>query len=146
MLANLIFLASSAFLSTDQFKAFGWRIPFLVSIVLVFIGIYVRLKISESPIFKLMKKAGEEIKIPLVALFRRAWKEIVIVALSTLFTNVMGFIGLIYMLGYATTRSVSRARQFSPLRSSPMLSRFRRPCILRISRIASVDARCICGP
>ena len=103
VLANLIFLASSASLSTEQFKAFGWRIPFLVSIILVFVGIYVRLRISESPIFKLMKKAGEEIRIPLVALFGRAWKEILIVALSTLFTNVMGFIGLIYMLGYATS-------------------------------------------
>ena len=58
---------------------------------------------SESPIFKFMKRAGEEIKIPLVTLFGRAWKQILIVALSTLFTNVMGFIGLIFMLRYATT-------------------------------------------
>jgi MHS family shikimate/dehydroshikimate transporter-like MFS transporter len=101
--ANLIFLACNAALSAEQFKAFGWRIPFLVSFILVLVGIYVRLKIGESPIFNLMKKAGEEIRIPLVTLFARAWKEIIIVALSTLFTNVMGFIGLIYMLSYATT-------------------------------------------
>jgi MFS family permease len=49
-----------------------------------------------------MKRAGEDIKVPLVALFECAWKQILIVALSTLFTNVMGFIGLIYMLSYAT--------------------------------------------
>ena len=103
VLANLIFLASNAFLSADQFKSFGWRIPFLVSLILVLVGVYVRLRVSESPIFKFMKRAGEEIKIPLVTLFGRAWKQILIVALSTLFTNVMGFIGLIFMLRYATT-------------------------------------------
>jgi MFS transporter, MHS family, shikimate and dehydroshikimate transport protein len=103
VLANLIFLASNAFLSADQFKSFGWRIPFLVSVILVLVGVYVRLRVSESPIFKFMKRAGEEIKIPLVTLFGRAWKQILIVAFSTLFTNVMGFIGLIFMLRYATT-------------------------------------------
>jgi MHS family shikimate/dehydroshikimate transporter-like MFS transporter len=103
VLANLIFLASNALLSADQFKSFGWRIPFLVSIILVLVGVYVRLRVSESPIFKFMKRAGEEIKIPLVTLFGRAWKQILIVAFSTLFTNVMGFIGLIFMLRYATT-------------------------------------------
>jgi MFS transporter, MHS family, shikimate and dehydroshikimate transport protein len=103
VLANLIFLASNAFLRADQFKSFGWRIPFLVSVILVLVGAYVRLRVSESPIFKFMKRAGEEIKIPLVTLFGRAWKQILIVALSTLFTNVMGFIGLIFMLRYATT-------------------------------------------
>jgi MFS transporter, MHS family, shikimate and dehydroshikimate transport protein len=103
VLANLIFLASNAFLSADQFKSFGWRIPFLVSVILVLVGVYVRLRVSESPIFRFMKRAGEEIKIPLVTLFGRAWKQILIVALSTLFTNVMGFIGLIFMLRYATT-------------------------------------------
>ena len=103
VLANLVFLASNAFLSADQFKSFGWRIPFLVSVILVLVGVYVRLRVSESPIFKFMKRAGEEIKIPLVTLFGRAWKQILIVAFSTLFTNVMGFIGLIFMLRYATT-------------------------------------------
>jgi len=104
VLANLILLACTAFLTKEQFNSFGWRIPFLLSVVLVFIGIYVRLKISESPIFKFMKKAGAGTRIPLVTLFARAWKEIAIVALSTLFTNVMGFLGLFYMLAYATTK------------------------------------------
>ncbi len=103
VLANLIFLASTAWLTPEQFKAFGWRIPFLFSIILVLVGVYVRLRVSESPIFAFMKRAGEEIKLPLVRLFERAWKQILIVALTTLFTNVMGFIGLIFMLRYATT-------------------------------------------
>jgi MFS family permease len=104
VLANLILLTCTALLTKEQFNAFGWRIPFLLSVVLVFIGIYIRLQISESPIFKFMKKVGAETRIPLVTLFARAWKEIAIVALSTLFTNVMGFLGLFYMLAYATTK------------------------------------------
>src|SRR6476620_4439001 len=104
VLANLILLICTALLTKEQFNGFGWRIPFLLSVVLVFIGIYIRLQISESPIFKFMKKVGAETRIPLVTLFARAWKEIAIVALSTLFTNVMGFLGLFYMLAYATTK------------------------------------------
>jgi len=103
VLANLIFLAANVSMSAESFKSFGWRIPFLISIILVFIGVYVRLRVGESPIFKLMKKTGGEMKVPLVELFRIGWKQIAIVALSTIFTNVMGFIGLFYMLGYATT-------------------------------------------
>jgi MFS family permease len=103
VLANLVFLASTAWLSNEQFKSFGWRFPFLFSIVLVLIGVYVRLRVSESPIFASMKRIGEEVAVPLAALFGGAWKQILIVALVTLFTNVMGFIGLIYMLSYATT-------------------------------------------
>jgi MFS family permease len=104
ILANLVLLACTTFLTTEQFNSFGWRIPFLLSVILVLVGVYVRLKVSESPIFKFMKRAGDEMKIPLVSLFGRAWKQILIVALSTLFTNVMGFLGLFYMLSYATTK------------------------------------------
>jgi MFS family permease len=100
--ANLIFLAANASMSAEDFKSWGWRIPFLISILLVLVGVYVRLKVSESPIFNEMKKKGSEAKVPLVDLARTGWKQILIVALSTLFTNVMGFAGLVYMLGYAT--------------------------------------------
>ncbi|MGZ3410945.1 MAG: MFS transporter [Xanthobacteraceae bacterium] len=104
VLANLIFLASSVSMSAEDFKVYGWRIPFLVSILLVLIGVYVRLKVAESPIFAAMKRIGEEARVPFVDLFQVAWRQILIVALSTIFTNVMGFTGLIYMLGYATTK------------------------------------------
>jgi MFS family permease len=101
--ANLIFLAANASMSTEDFKSWGWRIPFLISILLIIVGVYVRLKVSESPIFDKMKQKGREATVPLVDLARTGWKQILIVALSTLFTNVMGFTGLVYMLGYATT-------------------------------------------
>ena len=101
--ANLIFLAATASMSAEDFKSWGWRIPFLISILLVFVGVYVRLKVSESPIFDKMKRERHEANVPLVDLARTGWKQILIVALSTLFTNVMGFTGLVYMLGYATT-------------------------------------------
>jgi len=101
--ANLIFLAATASMSTENFKSWGWRIPFLISILLILVGVYVRLKVSESPIFDKMKQKGTEASVPLVELARTGWRQILIVALSTLFTNVMGFTGLVYMLGYATT-------------------------------------------
>ena len=102
VMANLIILAATVWMSKEDFNAYGWRIPFLISVLLLLVGVYVRLKISESPIFNDMKRTGREAIVPLVDLFTLAWKPIIIVALSTIFTNVMGFTGLVYMLGYGT--------------------------------------------
>jgi MFS transporter, MHS family, shikimate and dehydroshikimate transport protein len=75
-----VLLAYSAFgmlgfLSEDQFVAFGWRIPFLFSIVLVAVGLYIRLKVQESPVFIEAKTTQEftpsaASKLPIVSLFR----------------------------------------------------------------------------
>src|ERR1700758_5549258 len=54
----LVILGTQASLTTDQFKDWGWRIPFLISIVLVSISLYIRLKMKESPIFTQIKGAG----------------------------------------------------------------------------------------
>src|SRR6201996_3446838 len=65
-----IFLILSNFLSDKQFFAFGWRLPFLASAVLVLLGLYVRLTITETPIFQQALARGEREKQPMVAVFR----------------------------------------------------------------------------
>lgn len=76
LIANGVFLAVSLNMSTEDLLAWGWRLPFLFSIVLVFLGLWIRLKIHESPKFVEMKKAGAEAKLPIVQVFRQYPKEI----------------------------------------------------------------------
>jgi metabolite-proton symporter len=71
ILSGGIFLVLSNYLTDAQFFAFGWRIPFLASASLVLIGLYVRLTITETPIFaEAMKKDQARVKVPALAVFR----------------------------------------------------------------------------
>src|SRR5215203_4575801 len=61
-----VFLALSRWLTDDQFFAFGWRIPFLASAVLVIVGLYVRLAITETPVFRKVVARQERVKAPML--------------------------------------------------------------------------------
>ena len=76
-LSGGIFLALSRWLTDKQFFAFGWRLPFLASAVLVFLGLYVRLTITETPVFQEALKRGEKVKVPMLAVFRDNIKALV---------------------------------------------------------------------
>jgi MFS family permease len=103
LLANLAFFATTAIFTMEQFKAYAWRFPFLIGGALAFFGLYVRLRLHDSRVFEVMKQAGEGAKVPLLRLFRKAWKQIVFAALSTLFITVSSVMALIFVLRYATT-------------------------------------------
>lgn len=66
LLAVLVVLTSRSLMSTEDFEAWGWRIPFLISILLLAISLWIRLKLSESPVFAAMKAAGTTSKNPFV--------------------------------------------------------------------------------
>lgn len=70
LLAVLVVLVSRSAMSTEEFEAWGWRLPFLLSILLLAISLWIRLKLSESPVFKAMKEAGTVSKNPFVESFR----------------------------------------------------------------------------
>src|SRR5271167_312189 len=72
-----VFLILSKQLTNDQFFAFGWRIPFLTSAVLVFLGLYVRLTITETPVFREVLDRGQQVKLPMLAVFRDYTKALV---------------------------------------------------------------------
>jgi len=65
-----IFLLLSASLTDDQFFAFGWRIPFLASAVLVAVGLYVRLRIHETPVFREALQRRERVTLPMLTVVR----------------------------------------------------------------------------
>ena len=70
LLAVLVVLITRQSMTTEEFEAWGWRVPFLLSILLLAISLYMRLKLSESPVFKAMKEAGTTSKNPFVESFQ----------------------------------------------------------------------------
>jgi len=82
-LSLLVILACRTVLGTEAFEAWGWRIPFLLSILLLVISVYIRLQLSESPVFVKMKAEGKASKAPLTESFAR-WENLKIVIMALL--------------------------------------------------------------
>ncbi|GAA5147260.1 MFS transporter [Pseudonocardia eucalypti] len=100
-LSSATFLVTALTMSPASFAAWGWRLPFLLSIVLVGIGLYIRLKITETPVFAQALARREPVKLPFKDVFRHQWRE-VLLAGGTL-TMVFGFfyISTVYLTSYA---------------------------------------------
>jgi MFS family permease len=82
-LSLLVILGCRLSMSPEQFDAWGWRVPFLLSIVLLFISAYIRLQLQESPVFQEMKASGKVSKAPLTESFGQ-WSNLKIVLLALL--------------------------------------------------------------
>src|SRR6202167_2706856 len=86
--ALLVVIGTRTYLGEDAFKAWGWRIPFLLSILLLAVSLWIRLKLAESPVFLKMKNLGTTSKAPLSEAFTR-WINLKVVLIA-LFGAVMG--------------------------------------------------------
>ncbi len=86
--ALLVVIGTRTYLGEDAFKVWGWRVPFLVSILLLAVSLWIRMQLSESPVFLKMKSLGTTSKAPLKEAFGR-WSNLKIV-LICLFGAVMG--------------------------------------------------------
>jgi metabolite-proton symporter len=98
-----IFLWLSETLTDDQFFEFGWRIPFLASAVLVVVGLYVRLAIHETPVFRSAIAQGERVKVPMLVVFRAYPKQLVFGTISALATFVLFYLTTVFALAWGTT-------------------------------------------
>jgi MFS family permease len=103
-LSLILILLTRSFLG-DQFDTWGWRIPFLLSVVLLGISVYIRLQLSESPVFLEMKESGTRSKAPLTESFAR-WSNLRIVVLALLGATagqaVVWYCGQFYALFFLT--------------------------------------------
>lgn len=104
ILSGGIFLAISKWLTNDQFFAFGWRIPFLASAVLVLIGLYVRLTISETPIFREAISRRATVKVPVATVFRKYPALLVIGTLSSLGIFTLFYLMSVFALSWGSTQ------------------------------------------
>jgi metabolite-proton symporter len=98
-----VFLVLSRWLTDDQFFAFGWRIPFLASSVLVLVGLYVRLTIAETPIFRQALNRREQVKMPMIVVFRYHSKALLLGTLVSLATFVLFYLMTVFALSWGTT-------------------------------------------
>lgn len=102
LIANLVFLLSNAVLADGALLAWGWRIPFLVSVLLVFIGLYVRLNTSETPTFRKVKDADAQVKVPLAELLSKHWKQVLLGGIATMSTGTSFNLIVAFGLTYGT--------------------------------------------
>jgi metabolite-proton symporter len=100
-LANLAVLAFSA-MSGDKFLVWGWRIPFFLSIVLVAIGLYIRLNIMETPIFARLLSERKVERMPMLEVWKRQPKEIVLSALARMAEQAPFYIFTAFVFTYGT--------------------------------------------
>ena len=102
----IVILTTQSSMTKEQFQDFGWRIPFLISIVLVGISLYVRLKMKESPIFNHIKSTGQASTQPLKDAFTK-WTNLKQVLISlfgaTAGQGVVWYTGQFYALFYMQT-------------------------------------------
>lgn len=87
----------------DQFMAWGWRVPFLLSVVLILVGYYVRRKVEESPVFQELAERKEKARMPIVQLFAKHALLVIVAALVFAGNNAVGYMTTGgYIQGYAT--------------------------------------------
>ncbi len=103
LLSGGIFLCLSKFLTNQSFFTFGWRIPFLASSALVLIGLYVRLTITETPVFRAAVKERETVRVPMFEVFRSHPKMLVVGTLSSIATFVLFYLMTVFALSWGTT-------------------------------------------
>jgi MFS family permease len=101
-LATVSFLAISN-LPEEQFLAWGWRLPFLASALLVIVGLVIRMSIAESPAFAAARTTQSLVKVPLVEAFKRHPKEIFLIAGTYLSQGVIAYIAMSYLVNYGST-------------------------------------------
>ncbi|GAA5124578.1 MFS transporter [Alloalcanivorax gelatiniphagus] len=100
-LATIAFYFASQ-LAPDAFLAWGWRLPFLFSAVLVIVGLVIRLTIAESPEFEQVRERAARVKLPIAEAVRRHPREILLVAGTYLSQGVFAYITMSYLVGYGT--------------------------------------------
>jgi metabolite-proton symporter len=103
LLSGSGFLALSEWLTDDQFFAFGWRIPFLASAVLVAVGLYVRLTISETPVFQAAVRREDRSRVPMLTVVRDHTGMLVMGTLGSLATFVLFYLMTVFALSWGTS-------------------------------------------
>ncbi len=103
LLSTLVFRAVSR-LAEGDFLAWGWRVPFLLSFLLVLVGLYIRMQIAESPVFARVKEAKVEARMPIVEVLRRHPRNILLAMGARFAENGLFYLFTTFALTYASTQ------------------------------------------
>jgi len=118
VIANVLFLTinlaladqSSPGVASEAFLAWGWRIPFLFSAVMVVIGLWVRLKLVESSVFERTKETGQVRKLPIAEVFKGHWRSLLYGTLALLTTFVLFYLMTAFTLTFGTRPTLAGAQ------------------------------------
>jgi len=100
--ANGTFLLLSWLLTDEQFMQWGWRVPFVLSAVLVLIGLYVRVSLHESPVFAKVQKEKKQVRVPIASLLSKHLTATVLGTFIMLATYTLFYIMTVYSMSYGT--------------------------------------------
>ena len=103
LLSTGCFLALTHWLSEADFMAWGWRIPFIASSLLVLVGLYVRLRITETPSFRKTLERNERVEVPMLTLFREHSRVLVLGTLIALTVFVVFYLMTVFSLSWGTS-------------------------------------------
>ncbi|MGN7200504.1 MFS transporter [Arthrobacter sp. SAFR-044] len=93
---------TTAATGTDGFAAYGWRIPFILSIILIGVGLFVRLRVIESPEFDEVRKSNKVVRAPIIEVIKRQPKEILLSALVRTSEQAPFYLFITFVITYAT--------------------------------------------
>lgn len=117
IVANAVLLLLATMMSADDFLNYGWRIPFVLSFLLVLVGIYIRMRVAETPAFVAMKKSAvAAVSSPLRDAFRLHWRTILRMMLFFCGPTAMFYLAVVFTLGYLTnTLGIAKQTGFTLL-------------------------------
>lgn len=102
LLGTLVVTAVTAAMAAGSFQAWGWRLPLLLALPLIGVGLYMRLGIEDSPVFVRMKRRGVETSISLVAVFRQSGRSVLLIAGMYLASVFIFYVNAVFVVSYAT--------------------------------------------
>ena len=102
-MSTTVFLTLAAALGNDQFLSYGWRLPFLASAVLVLVGLYVRLTITETPVFAAAVHRHARVKVPMLVVLRQYPATVISGTLLSLATFVVFYLMTVFTLSWGTS-------------------------------------------
>lgn len=105
LLANGVLAVLAGLLTEDQFNSWGWRIAFLLSGALVGFGLWIRLKLEETPVFKRIQERGERPSAPISEVFRTERRALVAAVLIRVCPDVLYALFTVFVLTYVTTHT-----------------------------------------
>ncbi|NUL47253.1 MHS family MFS transporter [Cellulosimicrobium funkei] len=108
IMATLVVSAVSA-ATGDQFLEWGWRIPFLLSAALIVVGMVIRLKVSESPVFQKLAEEGEARKLPIVEVLQNHWRAVVLALAAAMGFYVCQAILTVWGVSVAVEQGLDRS-------------------------------------
>jgi MFS family permease len=107
VLANLAFLAANGATSAESFMSYGWRIPFLLSVLLIGLGLYIHFRVDDTPAFRQLRQSAVPSKptrvSPIIEALRRHPRLILLAAGAYISTNLSFYVFITYVVSYGTS-------------------------------------------